>query len=358
MRAAVVSSSPTAITDPLTAGHADRPATARGRLRRTGAWLFAAAAVTQLLVLLAPDPNPSDHGGLVGVVAACALLALVLFLWRRPPGLLLHLICPLGTIITSAAVAVAEPVALTSMFYLLPLTLAAYFLDRRAVIANLALAAAAYGLALSVWVDPVLRVASFVAVLSVVIVVCGVIVALTERVGGLMQRLEALATYDPLTGALNRHSITERLDAELARVARTGAVCAIAMIDIDHFKSLNDARGHAAGDEALRLFGGVVDEGKRRADVFGRVGGEEFLLILVDTDADGAATFGDHLRARLAAAGSPVTVSIGVTDTAGSGHSAETLLSDADRALYTAKRTGRDRVSRAPRPASPVAAVA
>jgi diguanylate cyclase (GGDEF)-like protein len=341
--------SPLAISDPLSAGQADRCSVARNRLRRTGAVLYAAAALTQIGVLFAPDPDPSDHFGLAVVALACALVALGLVVWRRPPLAALHAICPLGIAITTAAVAVAKPVALTSMFYLLPLTLAAYFLHRRAMLANFVLAAVGYALALALFVEPVLRVASFVAVMSIIAVVSGVILALTERVGGLVQRLEDLAIYDNLTGALNRRPFNERLDIEMARVGRSGGTCAIAMIDLDNFKALNDAQGHAAGDDALALFGELVRNGKRRADLFGRVGGEEFMVILVDTDAASAVIYADNLRARLAGARLPVTVSIGIADTDESGASVATLMADADRALYRAKRAGRDRVVRAGR---------
>jgi diguanylate cyclase (GGDEF)-like protein len=341
--------SPLAISDPLSAGQADRRSVAHNRLRRTGAVLYAAAALTQLGVLFAPDPDPSDHLGLAVVALVCALVALALVVWQRPPLVALHAICPLGIAITTAAVAIAKPVALTSMFYLLPLTLAAYFLHRRAVLANFALAAAGYALALVLFVEPVLRVASFVAVMSIIAVVSGVILVLTERVGGLVQRLQDLAIYDTLTGALNRQPFSERLDIEMARVARSGGTCAVAMIDLDNFKALNDAQGHAAGDDALAHFGELVRTGKRRADLFGRVGGEEFMVILVDTDAASAVIYADNLRARLAAARLPVTVSIGIADTEESGASVATLMADADRALYRAKRAGRDRVVRAGR---------
>ncbi|MGZ6707743.1 MAG: diguanylate cyclase [Solirubrobacteraceae bacterium] len=341
-----------AITDPLSAGHADRHSVARERLRRTGAALYGVAGLVQLAVLLAPDPDTSDHTGLAVIGVVCLAVAALLALWRRPPLAVLHLICPAGTVIATAAV--AKPVALTSMFFLLPVTLAAYFLTRRAVAANLALAAIGYALALALWVEPVLRAASFFAsffaVLAVVTVVSGVILALSERVGALVQRLEAMAIYDPLTGALNRQALTDRMDIEMARLDRSGGTCAVAMIDLDHFKALNDLQGHAAGDEALRLFGEVVARGKRRADLFGRVGGEEFVILLVDADAASAVVFADHLRERLATAGSPVTVSIGIADTDGSGRSVATLLADADAALYAAKRAGRDRVSRAEAP--------
>src|SRR6059058_254543 len=97
---------PMAVTDPLSAGHADRRAVARTRLRQTGAGLFATAGLVQLVVLLAPDPDPSDHAALAAVGLTCLLLAAVLFLWRRPPLLVLHLICPVGSLVATAAVAV------------------------------------------------------------------------------------------------------------------------------------------------------------------------------------------------------------------------------------------------------------
>lgn len=348
--------SASAITDPLSAGQPEAGSIARRRLRCTAAALYAAAAFTQAGVLLAPDPDPSDHAGLALVAIACAVVAVVLLAWRGAPDLVLLATSPLGTLITTCAVAVARPVALTSMFYLLPLALAAYFFDRRTVLANLGLVAAGYALVLVLWVEPVLRVASFFAVLAVMIVVCGAIVLLTEHVARLVHRLETLAIYDPLTGGLTRQALNDRLAIEMTRVARSGATCALAMIDLDQFKALNDLEGHAAGDEALRLFGEVMVRGKRRADLFGRIGGEEFVVVLVDTDAASGVVFADHLRTRLAAASAPVTISVGVSDTQTSGHDPSTLLADADRAMYAAKRAGRDRVARAGRRRVPVGA--
>ena len=122
------------------------------------------------------------------------------------------------------------------------------------------------------------------------------------------------------------------------------------IFDVDHFKALNDSFGHAAGDAALRGIGDVVASGMRRSDVFGRLGGEEFGLLLPDTDVEGAATVADKLRLRLAAPAAgrrALTVSFGVAEIEDRVVGAGVMLADADRALYAAKRAGRDRVVRA-----------
>ena len=128
------------------------------------------------------------------------------------------------------------------------------------------------------------------------------------------------------------------------------------VFDVDHFKRLNDSFGHAAGDAALRGIGDVVASGMRRSDVFGRLGGEEFGLLLPDTDIAGAATVADKLRRRLAAptAGrSALTVSFGVAQVHAGSSTARAMFADADRALYAAKRAGRDRVIRSDEIAPP-----
>jgi diguanylate cyclase (GGDEF)-like protein len=300
-------------------------------------------------VLGAPDPDTSDHRALAVCAAAYALVALVLLGWRRPPRAVLHAICPAGTLAATAAMAFAEPVGLTPIFYLWPMLVAAYFLGRREVAANLALAAASCATALALWVEPVLRLAMFTSVLAIVGVVTAVVVVLREQVLALVLRLRTLASHDSLTGALNRGAFEQRLDAELARARRSGGELSLVIFDVDHFKAINDSYGHAAGDAALRGIGDVVAAGMRRSDVFGRLGGEEFGLLLPDTDIGGAATAADKLRRRLAAPGTgrrPLSVSFGVAEAPGGARTARAMLVDADRALYAAKRAGRDRVMR------------
>ena len=340
---------PERFSDPLSAAMPDGPERARVRLRLAGALLFGAGSLTLAAVLAAPDPDTSDHPALTGCALAYALVATVLLLWRDPPRAVLHAICPAGTVAATAAVALAEPVGLTPIFYLWPMLVAAYFLGRGEVAANLAFAVAACAVALALWVDPVLRLAMFLAVLAIVGVVTAVILVLREQVLALVVRLRLLASHDSLTGALNRGAFEQRLEDELARSQRTGAPLALVVFDVDHFKSINDRFGHAAGDDALRDIGRAVSGAMRRSDVFGRLGGEEFALLLPETDMAGAAVAADKLRRRLAdrAAGGPaLTVSFGVAEVTDRGAAAREVFDEADRALYAAKRAGRDRVVR------------
>jgi len=340
-----VGSRPDHVTDPLSSGDLDGGLRARARLRQAGALLFGAGAATLAGVLLTPDPDVSDHAALGACAAVFAVAALVFVLWRGMPEPLLLGICPLGIVAVTATVAVAEPIALTPVFYLWPMLIAAYFLSPRAVAANFAFAMAACGTALALWADPVLRLATFVAVAAIVGVVAAVVATLRAQIARLIRRLGEQATIDSLTGALNRAAFEQRLEAELARCERSESHCALVVFDIDHFKRINDSYGHAAGDHALRSLARAVEDGKRRSDVFARVGGEEFAIVLPDTDLHGATAFAESLRERLAGAQAKpaLTVSLGVSDLSTSGPSMRRMLQQADDALYAAKRAGQPR---------------
>jgi diguanylate cyclase (GGDEF)-like protein len=166
-------------------------------------------------------------------------------------------------------------------------------------------------------------------------------------------QLEVLATHDGLTGCLNRHSADALLEHALARGQRDGAPVALVLIDLDHFKRINDEHGHHMGDEALRCFAETVRSRLRSSDVFGRWGGEEFGLVLPATDGPGALRLSEAVRAGVealdlrAADGSavPLRLSAGVAVAASdSSLSADGLYAMADRALYQAKAGGRNRV--------------
>ncbi len=158
------------------------------------------------------------------------------------------------------------------------------------------------------------------------------------------------ATHDALTGLLNRRAILDRLKEELARAGRQGDVLAVGMCDIDHFKQVNDAYGHHAGDDALRGLAKILGESLRAYDSVGRVGGEEFLVIApIKAGMDCIAIF-NRLCARVAEnrveTGSgplSVTVSIGVA-CADDKNTVDDILAAADAALYRAKNEGRNRV--------------
>lgn len=170
---------------------------------------------------------------------------------------------------------------------------------------------------------------------------------ITER-KRLERQLEHLATRDSLTGIHNRRSILSTLEQRLQRKAQLSVL----LLDLDFFKRINDRFGHAGGDCVLRRFAELIDQERRSRDDFGRLGGEEFLLILDGADAAEALQIAERLRAAVSAQaialpdGQEVqlTVSIGLTQAQPADHGASDVLLRADRALYRAKQEGRDRV--------------
>ncbi len=165
------------------------------------------------------------------------------------------------------------------------------------------------------------------------------------------QEMLRLATTDSLTGAANRRRFLERIEEELARVRRYDDPAALLMLDLDHFKQVNDTHGHAAGDMVLRHFTALARPVLRRTDLCGRLGGEEFGVLLSGTDIRGALEFAERLREMVANtpaqtpdAAIPVTVSIGVTAIGRGDEGADCILARADEALYRAKRRGRNAV--------------
>jgi len=164
--------------------------------------------------------------------------------------------------------------------------------------------------------------------------------------------LERLAYVDELTGLPNRRCLLRQLEVLLSRSRRHERELAVVMVDADRFKALNDRHGHQAGDVALRTVGARLRERVRREDVVGRLGGEEFLVVLPDTDPEGAAAVAEDVRAAIAER--PISLdrsSVELTISAGwamwESESVERLLGRADDALYAAKAAGRNRVAAA-----------
>jgi diguanylate cyclase (GGDEF)-like protein len=158
------------------------------------------------------------------------------------------------------------------------------------------------------------------------------------------------ATYDRLTGVANRQSLLAALFAEVERATRYGRPLSVAFVDIDHFKAVNDTYGHAVGDVVLRGVAQTISTNLRASDMIGRYGGEEFMLILTETDIEEGAVLTEKLRAlvgrqRFAIEGAPeiaVTISIGIAGGAGNKLRMDTLVRDADAAMYSAKSLGRN----------------
>lgn len=164
------------------------------------------------------------------------------------------------------------------------------------------------------------------------------------------ERIEEIASRDDLTGLYNRRYLMEVLRREHARAKRLNSSYAVCVLDIDHFKRVNDTHGHGAGDAVLRHFATISASGLRAVDVLGRFGGEEFLLILPDTGSAGACTAAERMRAAIEASGFPrlpadwkVTLTAGVA-VSRRDEDIEQLLGRADGALYQGKEAGRNRV--------------
>lgn len=163
--------------------------------------------------------------------------------------------------------------------------------------------------------------------------------------------LHVLATTDPLTGVANRRRFLDQMEMELARLKRYGEPAALLIIDIDYFKHVNDRHGHAAGDRVLCHLTHLANALLRRNDLFGRLGGEEFGILLPVTSIDGASEFAERFRqhvsdnpAQVDQAGIAFTVSIGVTEFHPDDNHPDRVLARADAALYRAKGNGRNRV--------------
>ena len=207
--------------------------------------------------------------------------------------------------------------------------------------------------ATSILQGSVLQTVTFMATFSVVLVSSVGFVFMSRDRSDESNRI--MAALDPLTGVANRRSLISALDRDVSRAIRTHQPIALMMVDIDHFKHVNDRYGHPAGDEVLCSVVSVLRQRVRAQDLVGRYGGEEFMVLLPDTDLVGAEQLARELckaveESRCLAQGAgpegvEVTVSIGVFGGhLESGDSWDMLIAAADRALYEAKNNGRNRV--------------
>lgn len=177
-------------------------------------------------------------------------------------------------------------------------------------------------------------------VLTVLMLSIGAVLMATDR---LTTELQLLATHDALTHTLNRRALLERFEDELVRCARTRRGPAIMMLDLDHFKTVNDTLGHQHGDAVLVHFVQCTQAVLRRGDRLGRYGGEEFMVLLPETDIDAARSVAQRIHTA-AASGHALDcqLSIGVTTWQGPGDTLDAMLARADKALYQAKAQGRN----------------
>lgn len=239
-----------------------------------------------------------------------------------------------------------------------PLVFICYFaLSRRAALALSVLTMLAITGAVAWWIEPALAVRFFATLLLTIVMINIVLNVLAELQDSLVRQ----TLTDPLTGAFNRRHMEQSLSMVVEQGRRRMPANVLLALDIDHFKEINDRLGHDAGDEVLRQLVRVVRGRLRKIDLLFRVGGEEFIVLLRDTDAAGAAALAEDLRQRIAAEPArpdlAVTVSIGVCPQLTT-QDVDDWIKQADLALYRAKRAGRNRVEVVELPGRPAARAA
>ncbi|MBJ7329439.1 MAG: GGDEF domain-containing protein [Solirubrobacteraceae bacterium] len=310
------------------------------RLRKTIAALSGVGVLAILFAVLIRDRDPSDHAAMYTLAGCFGVTGVTMGVWRNAPEGVVVGVMMLAIGFISVAVGVTRPMLLTPSFYLWPIMITAYYLTRRHVIVNSVWAIVTFALALFFVAEPTDRMIIFCIGCSIILATATVVTSLRAQNDRLVDQLQTLARHDALTGVLNRGAFEDQM-AKLA-----GRDYAIVALDIDHFKQVNDEFGHAEGDTALQRLALIAHGSARPDDVFARVGGEEFALLLRNTGLEEATAIAERLRSRVEdetrGDDVPMTISIGVAATDRGDH-ADIMLA-ADRALYGAKRTGRNRV--------------
>jgi diguanylate cyclase (GGDEF)-like protein len=315
--------------------------------------LFAGGSLLTVVATLAPHPEQVDVVGAWIVVLLSAITAGVFWLGRDSfPMWTLFVGIAVGTVLITAGLYTNGErdgglAALNEIYYVWPVVFAAYYFPVRVLALEVAFVALCYASVLFVVNPGSIGLTRWLIVVTMVAGVGGLISRLQRRVDELVAQLSDSARRDVLTGLLNRRGFGERLDAELARAARSERPVGLILGDVDHFKAVNDRLGHPAGDAVLLRVARVLENVGRRGDTVARLGGEEFVFIVPDADAEHALELAE--RARIAVEDAfaqesiPLTASFGAVSFPADGRTPESLLETADKALYVAKHDGRNR---------------
>ena len=239
---------------------------------------------------------------------------------------------------------VAHPQVILSTLYLLPIVLMSW---TRGFAAGIVMSVLDLAIMLWLELESKERPATIVLVNASVRSCLFVFVSfLVSKLSTLVVRLTSLSLVDNLTGLANARAAHEAIERVLALASRTHSPFSVFYLDVDHFKRVNDERGHAAGDDLLRRIGAAMSGRLRRTDIAARMGGDEFFVLLADTAAEGAATFAESLRTTLllemARTREPVTFSIGGVTFVRPPNDPASLLNQVDAAMYRVKHAKRD----------------
>ncbi len=294
------------------------------------------------------------------VVIVCSTIAAVIYAWRSgdtvKPGI------AVSVIFSAGATLIVIKLGINGLFWIYPLILFNFFMvsPGKALLAMLLVLSTLTGYALSVPGAVFESHYQLVSFLVTSLMASFLSFVFAYRSHNQRDQLQLLSVLDPLTGARNRRAMNDELKIATSMQRRHGDTYAVLVMDLDHFKQINDNHGHLAGDQVLVDFVELIKRTSREEDRLFRFGGEEFLLLLPNTDLGRLRTAAQHLQAQVAAhlkgPGGPVTMSSGGAVLYPSEHW-ETLLQRADSCLYQAKDAGRNRAVIDPHSAAPAPSV-
>src|SRR4051812_48448898 len=314
--------------------------------------LFTAGALIGFVSLVLPHWRGTNEAGVATLCSLALVVGVGLMFERgRLPDWTFPAACYGATVLIAMAIYYSDrPDSPYAFYFVLVAMFSAYFLTAAQVLLQVGFIASAYVIAVAaIPGDEGQPAQHWLLTVWTVLVVGAFITILRRRMGTLIDKLSSAASTDPLTGLLNRRGFQDVFDLELERSRRSGRPCALLVGDLDHFKRVNDLLGHPAGDERLQRFARLLTRGKRRIDAAARMGGEEFSLLLPETDEHGAYVIAERLRMSVRDAFSTdqvaLTASFGVAAYPSHGVDGTQLLQAADQALYVAKELGRDRTA-------------
>jgi diguanylate cyclase (GGDEF)-like protein/putative nucleotidyltransferase with HDIG domain len=330
-----------------------------GTMARSGAYLFGSGATLALIWLFLPVSGTVNMAAMLAMVGASyAMVALLITGYDRIPEWGFKAFLFGFTLIVSGMIFYSGKSASPySFFYVWAALYALYFFSAADSARHVLFMGFCYAAVLVAhhWTGNTIgefavavedSAAQWTIAFGTLVVATALFGLLKERLDGLIERLTDAVKTDPLTGLLNRRGFEESFELEVERARRLESPLTLLVGDLDRFKMLNDRLGHPAGDRALELMGEALAAGVRRIDRVGRMGGEEFALILPETDEHEGYILAERLRGKIrenfAADVFPLTISFGVASYPTHGATTASLLKAADQALYTAKEFGRD----------------
>ncbi len=318
----------------------------RAAMARVVALLAAGGGLLWLLAAALPHaPGVDTRLLFVLALAGTGTAVLAVAVFDRMPIWGFHLLGVWGTALTSVSVyAWGAESGVAPMPYAWIVVAAFYFFPLYQGLAHWGLVAVGYALALLADAPDWTPAAEWVATLGSLLAIGLFVAVVRDRMGGLEARPVGASRRDPLTGLLDRRGFQDAFDVELERARRSGTPLSLVVLDVDRFARVNEQHGRSAGDALLRRIGRTLEQAKRSFDAAARVGGEEFALLVPDSDENGAYTLAERIRGELERSERPVaTASFGIATFPQHGQSVVALLQAADQALYAAQRMGRNR---------------